>query len=217
MTFDSILVYVGLDLVGDGLMKLPFARTLRANWPQARIVWCAGKGPSVFASTLRPIVAGLIDETIESAGFGSHWREMFGRPLDGRAFDLVIAEHDLANLNGVGLITRLRAGGYAGRIIILADEVDAETEGEYLELNVDRIMVKPVLPSGLRASASPYPLLATTSGVPSFAKSSTAAPQPQPLCRSPYRSVSSVNRPRPSLTYSRLPLQPVTLLTTGHV
>lgn len=67
------------------------------------------------------------------------------------AFDLVIAEHDLANLNGVGLITRLRAGGYAGRIIILADEVDAETEGEYLELNVDRIMFKPVLPSGLRA------------------------------------------------------------------
>ncbi len=90
MTFDSILVYVGLDLVGDGLMKLPFARTLRANWPQARIVWCAGKGPSVFASTLRPIVAGLIDETIENAGFGSQWREMFGRPLDGRAFDLVI-------------------------------------------------------------------------------------------------------------------------------
>jgi ADP-heptose:LPS heptosyltransferase len=90
MTFDSILVYVGLDLVGDGLMKLPFARTLRANWPQARIVWCAGKGPSVFAGTLRPIVAGLIDETIENAGFGSHWTGMFGRPLDGRAFDLVV-------------------------------------------------------------------------------------------------------------------------------
>ncbi|MBL8831835.1 MAG: glycosyltransferase family 9 protein [Rhodospirillales bacterium] len=90
MTFDSILVYVGLDLVGDGLMKLPFARTLRANWPRARIVWCAGKGPSAFAGGLRPIVAGLIDETIENAGFGSSWTEMFGRPLSGRAFDLVI-------------------------------------------------------------------------------------------------------------------------------
>lgn len=90
MTFDSILVYVGLDLVGDGLMKLPFVRTLRANWPQARIVWCAGKGPSVFAGSLRPIVAGLVDETIENAGFGSHLSEVFGRPLAGRAFDLVI-------------------------------------------------------------------------------------------------------------------------------
>ncbi len=87
---DSILVYVGLDLVGDGLMKLPFARTLRANWPAARIVWCAGKGPSAFAGSLRPIVAGLIDETIEHAGFGSHLSEIFGRPLGGRAFDLVI-------------------------------------------------------------------------------------------------------------------------------
>jgi ADP-heptose:LPS heptosyltransferase len=90
MTFDSILVYVGLDLVGDGLMKLPFARSLRANWPSARIVWCAGKGPSAFAGSLRPIVAGLIDETIENAGFGSHLSEIFGRPLDGRSFDLVI-------------------------------------------------------------------------------------------------------------------------------
>jgi ADP-heptose:LPS heptosyltransferase len=90
MTFDSILVYVGLDLVGDGLMKLPFARTLRANWPQAHIVWCAGKGPSVFASSLRPIVAGLIDETIENAGFGSRLAEAFGRPLGDRTFDLVV-------------------------------------------------------------------------------------------------------------------------------
>ncbi len=87
---DSILVYVGLDLVGDGLMKLPFARALRANWPGARIVWCAGKGPSVFAGSLRPIVAGLIDETLENAGFGSRLSDVLVRPLDGRAFDLVI-------------------------------------------------------------------------------------------------------------------------------
>jgi ADP-heptose:LPS heptosyltransferase len=90
MTPESILVYVGLDLVGDGLMKLPFARLLRANWPQARIVWCAGKGGSVYATSLKPLVAGLVDETIENAGFGSRVSEIFGRPLGGRAFDLVI-------------------------------------------------------------------------------------------------------------------------------
>lgn len=88
--YSSILVYVGLDLVGDGLLKLPFARALRANWPAARIVWCAGKGPSVYASALKPLVAGLIDETIENAGFGSEWTEIFGRPLPECAFDLVI-------------------------------------------------------------------------------------------------------------------------------
>jgi ADP-heptose:LPS heptosyltransferase len=90
MTPDSILIYVGLDLVGDGLLKLPFVRNLRTNWPSARIVWCAGKGPSVFASGLRPLVAGLIDETIENAGFGSKLGDVFARPLDGRRFDLVI-------------------------------------------------------------------------------------------------------------------------------
>jgi len=71
MTPQTILVYVGLDLVGDGLLKLPFVRVLRANWPTAKITWCAGKGSSVYAGSLRPLVAGLIDETLENAGFGS--------------------------------------------------------------------------------------------------------------------------------------------------
>jgi len=90
MAPETILIYVGLDLVGDGLMKLPFARRVRANWPAARIVWCAGKGPSVYAGSLRPLVAGLIDETIEHAGFGSRLFDIVGRPLAGRSFDLVI-------------------------------------------------------------------------------------------------------------------------------
>jgi CheY-like chemotaxis protein len=67
------------------------------------------------------------------------------------AYDLVIAEHNLPHLNGLGLAMRLREGGYAGKFIILADDVDRATEDEYLRLNVDRIMLKPVLPSGLRA------------------------------------------------------------------
>jgi ADP-heptose:LPS heptosyltransferase len=92
--YSSILVYVGLDLVGDGLLKLPFVRALRANWPGARIVWCAGKGGSVYANALQPLVAGLIDQTIEAvgenAGFGSSWRDVFVRALPDREFDLVI-------------------------------------------------------------------------------------------------------------------------------
>ena len=90
MTPQTILVYVGLDLVGDGLLKLPFVRVLKANWPTAKITWCAGKGPSVYAGSLRPLVAGLIDETLENAGFGSRLGDVFMRPLGGRSFDLVI-------------------------------------------------------------------------------------------------------------------------------
>lgn len=87
----SILVYVGLDAVGDGLMKLPFVRALRAAFPAARITWAAGKGPTVYAGSLAPLVAGLLDEVLAEAGFGGAAAELVGsRPLAGRSFDLII-------------------------------------------------------------------------------------------------------------------------------
>lgn len=86
----SILVYVGTDAVGDGLIKLPFVRALRAAFPEARISWLAGKGPTVYAGILAPLVAGLIDEVIDDAGIGSRPVELLRRPLAGRAFDLII-------------------------------------------------------------------------------------------------------------------------------
>jgi ADP-heptose:LPS heptosyltransferase len=86
----SVLVYVGLDRFGDGVMKLPFLRALRASWPQARITWLAGKGPSAYAGVLRPLVAGLADEVIDDAHIGLAAAELLRRPLPGRRFDLVL-------------------------------------------------------------------------------------------------------------------------------
>jgi ADP-heptose:LPS heptosyltransferase len=86
----TILVYVGLDLIGDGLMKMPFVRALRETYPEARITWLAGKGRTVFAGSLAPLIHGQIDEVIESADIGSQWTELLRRPLAGRHFDLVI-------------------------------------------------------------------------------------------------------------------------------
>jgi len=87
---NSILVYVGLDLVGDGVMKLPFLASLRALYPKARITWLAGQGGTVYAGVLAPLVSGLIDEVIDDAGIGVKASELLRRPLKGRAFDLVI-------------------------------------------------------------------------------------------------------------------------------
>lgn len=89
-TVGSVLVYVGGDLVGDGLMKLPFVRALRRAFPTARITWCAGKHRSAYARALAPLVFGLIDEVIERAGFDRPLRFLLRRPIGGRAFDLVI-------------------------------------------------------------------------------------------------------------------------------
>lgn len=87
---ETILVYVGLDLMGDGLTKLPFVRALRNAYPDARITWLAGKGKTVYAGKLKPLVEGLIDEVIEEAGIGSRWSELRRRPLPGQRFDLIL-------------------------------------------------------------------------------------------------------------------------------
>lgn len=86
----SVLVYVGGDLVGDAVMKLPFVRALRHAWPDAHITWCAGKYKSAFARDLAPLVGRLIDDVIEEAGFDKPLSLLFQRPLGGRHFDLVI-------------------------------------------------------------------------------------------------------------------------------
>ncbi len=86
----SVLVYVGLDRVGDGLLKLPFVRGLRDAWPDAQITWVAGRETSVYAGILAPVVEGLLDEVIENAGIGLRPGEILSRPLGGRRFDLVI-------------------------------------------------------------------------------------------------------------------------------
>jgi ADP-heptose:LPS heptosyltransferase len=86
----DLLVYSGLELLGDGVMKLPFLRALRQRWPEAHITWLAGKGKTVYADTLNPLVRPLLDEIIEEAGIGSRASELLRRPLSGRRFDLVI-------------------------------------------------------------------------------------------------------------------------------
>lgn len=86
----DILVYSGLELLGDGIMKLPFVRALRRTWPEGRITWLAGKGRTVYSDTLFPLVRDCLDEVIEDAGVGSAARELLRRPLPGRRFDLVI-------------------------------------------------------------------------------------------------------------------------------
>ena len=86
----SILVYVGLDRVGDSLLKLPFIQGLRRAFPDAHITWLAGKDTSVYASFMAPAIDGLLDEVIDKAGIGLSLKELFRKPLNGRGFDLII-------------------------------------------------------------------------------------------------------------------------------
>ena len=86
----SILIYVGGDLIGDGLMKLPFLRALRSAYPKSHISWCAGKHKSTFTRELAPLITGMIDRVIEKAGFDKPFKFLYKRPLGGQKFDLII-------------------------------------------------------------------------------------------------------------------------------
>lgn len=85
----DVLVYVGVDLVGDGLIKLPFVQALRGAYPSGTITWLAGRGPSVFGSVLAPLVVGLIDEVVDHPGqqHKMAWKEH--RSLRKRRFDVI--------------------------------------------------------------------------------------------------------------------------------
>jgi ADP-heptose:LPS heptosyltransferase len=86
----DVLVYSGLELLGDGVMKLPFVRALRRRWPEAHITWLAGKGKTVYAHALAPLVADALDDIVEDASIGSEFGELLQRPLAARRFDLLI-------------------------------------------------------------------------------------------------------------------------------
>ena len=108
---DSVLVYVGLDRTGDGLIKLPFVYALRRSFPEARITWLAGKGESVFAREMNAFVRGALDEVVENAGVGSRFSELLGpRPLAGRGFDLVIDTQ--RRLLTTLIVRRIRHGAF---------------------------------------------------------------------------------------------------------
>jgi ADP-heptose:LPS heptosyltransferase len=89
MSFETILVYSQGEVVGDGILKLPFLAALRSAWPQAHLTW-ATAGPSVYTSLLKPIAEQLANEVRPGLAEELGWRAFLSPPLAGRHFDLVI-------------------------------------------------------------------------------------------------------------------------------
>ena len=85
----KILIYVGLDLLGDALIKLPMLRTLKKIFPNSHVTWIAGKGNSVFNGSLKKFSHNLIDKIVENANIGSRISELFF-PIKTEDFDIVI-------------------------------------------------------------------------------------------------------------------------------
>ena len=110
-----ILVYSMGEVIGDGLIKLPFAAGLRQAFPDAHIAWAAAKGETVYAGSLAGVVEGLIDEivTVGPTGAGALDVLPWVRPFGGRAFDLVIDTQE----NAVRSAVVRRAVAKGGRLV----------------------------------------------------------------------------------------------------
>jgi len=87
----TIGVFVGEDLLGDGILKYPFVCHLREVFPQAEITWISGHNKSIYSSLLSPLVKEKIDVVMDHKRMGFSWKELLFAPLKG--FDLFINTH----------------------------------------------------------------------------------------------------------------------------
>jgi ADP-heptose:LPS heptosyltransferase len=118
----TVLIYSMGEVIGDGLIKLPFIAGLRAAFPDARISWCAAKGETVYTGPLKAVVAGYIDEVILEGANGAKALDSlpWSRPFGGREFDLVIDTQE--NLRRSGVARR----GAAGRFVSAARQARSQ-------------------------------------------------------------------------------------------
>ncbi len=86
----NIGIFVGEDLLGDGILKIPFILCLKEQFPKANITWITGKNKSVFSSALSPLVENKIDTVIDTIPIGQTWGEIFCPPPLQQKFDLLI-------------------------------------------------------------------------------------------------------------------------------
>ncbi len=112
----TVLIYSMGEVIGDGLIKLPFIAGLRAAFPDARISWCAAKGETVYTGPLKAVVAGYVDEVILEGANGAKPLDSlpWSKPFGGRKFDLVIDTQE--NLRRSGVARR----GASGRFVSAA-------------------------------------------------------------------------------------------------
>jgi ADP-heptose:LPS heptosyltransferase len=113
----TVLIYSMGEVIGDGLIKLPFIAGLRAAFPDARISWCAAKGETVYTTALKGVVAGYVDEVILEGANGAKPLDSlpWSKPFGGRKFDLVIDTQENLRRSGVakrGAANREKGGRF---------------------------------------------------------------------------------------------------------
>jgi CheY-like chemotaxis protein len=102
-------------------------------------ILCADDSPEI-RQALSHLVAAA-GATAEFAHDGQDALDFLTARLNG--FDLLITDHEMPRLDGLGLVRSLRERGFAGRIIVFASPLEAPVSRGYRDLRVDAIFAKP--------------------------------------------------------------------------
>jgi CheY-like chemotaxis protein len=65
------------------------------------------------------------------------------------AYDILITDHDMPQLDGIGLVQGLRRGNFNGCVIVISGGLTPALSAAYVELEVNHILPKPVTVSYL--------------------------------------------------------------------
>jgi ADP-heptose:LPS heptosyltransferase len=82
-------VFSHQEVIGDGLYKIVFLRALRRAFPAAELTWMTTRD-TVFARTLAPVTAPLLDHVVEQCGIGATPTALLRRPPPLGPFDLLL-------------------------------------------------------------------------------------------------------------------------------
>jgi two-component system chemotaxis response regulator CheY len=75
------------------------------------------------------------------------WQRISGDPA---AFDVVITDHQMPNMSGLELVSRLRSLPFLGKILLFTSGLSDDVREAYQRLKVDNVLTKPIFPHELR-------------------------------------------------------------------
>lgn len=77
----NILVFTDGEIIGDGLIKLPFIKALRKAYPDSNIYWHT-RGPSVYTTTLKPLADAFLTQVLQQSSLLDLWKYKFDLVID---------------------------------------------------------------------------------------------------------------------------------------
>lgn len=97
---------------------------------------------------LARMILNLLGHSLECCDNGQlAWDRVRLSPDD---FDLIITDHHMPVMNGLEFVMQLRTIPLRSKIMVFSSDLDPGTAVLYRQLNVDRILNKPVTPQVLR-------------------------------------------------------------------